>query len=134
MAKVHGKNLVITIGTKNVSAFSNSVEWGREADTHDTTGFGANAKEYSGGLLDGTISVSGTYDNTASTGPSNALEPLLGTTVVVIYQPEGIGTGRPTKTVSAVLNSFSETAPVADMISWTCELQMSGDAVKTTQV
>lgn len=133
MAKIHGKGVVLTIDGDDISAFSNNVDFGREADSHDTTTFGSNSKTYQGGLLDGTITVSGVYDS-GLTGPRAVVEPLLGTTIPVVYKPEGTGTGKPTKTVSALVTSYSETAPVADMISWTCELQMSGDVANATQV
>lgn len=133
MARVHGKGVVITVATKNISPHTNSVEWGREAEAHEDTGFGSNSKTYTGGLLDGSITLGGMYDTTASVGPRVALEPLLGTNAVVVYQPEGLGTGKPTKTVTALVKSYKETAPVADMVTWTAELQMSGDAVTTTQ-
>lgn len=131
MAKIHGKGVSITVGAADVSPFANNVEFGREAEAHDSTTFGATSKAYTAGLKDGSITVSGLYDS-AATGPRTVLEPLLGTSVVVVYKPEGTGTGKPTKTVTAIMTSYNETAPVADMVTWTSEYQMSGDVVTTT--
>lgn len=131
MTAVHGKSTVVTIDGDDISAFANNVEFGREADAHDVTGFGANSKKYSGGLKDGSATISGVYDSSV-TGPRATVEPLLGTTVPLVYKPEGTGTGKPMKTVDVLVKSYKETAPVADMVSWTTELQMSGDVVNTT--
>lgn len=133
MAQIHGKNTFVSLDADDLSTFANSVEFGREAEAHDTTTFGSGSKTYQGGLKDGSATISGVYDSSA-TGPRAIVEPLLGTTVELIYQPEGVGTGKPTKTVDVVVKSYKETAPVADMVSWTSELQMSGDVANSTQV
>lgn len=124
MAFVHGKGAYFKVNSTDLSAFTNNVAPKRSADSHDTTTFGKSSKTYAGGLLDGTITASGIYDDGA-TGPAATLEPLLGTTVTYAYRPEGTGTGKPEKTGSAVLTAYEETAPVADMVSWTCTLQLS---------
>lgn len=131
MAKIHGKGVSITVNAIDLSQYANSVDFGREAEAHDSTGFGSNSKSYTPGLKDGTITIAGVYDSAAG-GPRATLEALLGTAVPVIYKPEGSGTGKPTKTVTAIMTAYNETAPVADMISWTSEYQMSGDVVVTT--
>lgn len=134
MAFVHGKGSKVTIGGDDLSAFANNVEFSRGADTHDVTTFGKNSKVFAGGLKEGTCTVEGVYDNTADTGPGAVLRPLLGTEAVLIWQPEGTGTGKPTFTVDAVVSSYVETAPVADMVTWSCELQLSDDVAETAQV
>lgn len=134
MAFVHGKGTVVSIDGKAMSAYANSVTFSREADTHDVTTFGRDAKVYAPGLTDGTASIEGTYDNTAVTGPSAVFGPLLGAAVVdMVYRPEGTATGRPTRTVSVLVTSYEESSPVADMVTWTAELQFSGAIVSTTQ-
>ena len=134
MAFVHGKGTVVSIDGRAMSAYSNSVTFSREADTHDVTTFGRDAKVYAPGLTDGTASIEGTYDNTAVTGPSAVFGPLVGAAAVdMIYRPEGTASGRPTRTVSVLVSSFEESSPVADMVTWTAELQFSGAIVSTTQ-
>jgi hypothetical protein len=130
MAFQHGSKTFIEIDSNDLSAFCNSVGSKRSADSHDTTTFGKTAHTYTGGLLDGTVSIEGIYDN-GVTGPKAVLEPLLGQTVTVTYRPEGTGTGLPEQSGSAVLTSYEETAPVADMVTWKAELQLS-DAFATT--
>ena len=132
MAFVHGKDAVVKVDGDDISPYCNKVEIEREAEAHDVTGFGKDAKVYQGGLLDGEGSLEGTYDSTAG-GPRAILEPLLGTVVELIYQPEGVGTGKPTKTVDILVKKYKESTPVADMITWSCDVQLSDAVANTTQ-
>ncbi|WP_051362938.1 hypothetical protein [Amycolatopsis thermoflava] len=129
---VHGKNLVVMINTTDISEFCNSVAPKRSADSHDTTTFGKKSKTYQGGLLDGTVSIEGFYES-GTTGPKTILEGALGTTVDFVYRPEGTGSGKPEQSGDAVVTSYEETAPVADMITFKAELQLSDDFDTTTQ-
>lgn len=133
MSKVHGKGIFVSVGGVDLSKFSNNTQFPREADVHDTTTYGNDAHRYNGGLLDGTFVLQGFYDNDVA-GPAVTLEPMLGTTVEVIYQPEGAGTGRPTRTFDVVVGKYDETAPVANMITWQCDMTIDGDVVKSVQV
>lgn len=134
MSFVHGKNVKVTIDGDDISAFTKNVEFSREADTHDTTTFGKNSKTYASGLKDGTAKLEGVYDNTASTGPGAVLKPLLGGAAVeFVYQPEGVGAGRAQSQVDVIVNSYEESAPVDDMITWTAELQCTDDIDDTPQ-
>jgi hypothetical protein len=125
MAFVHGAQTVVKLDDNDLSAYTNTSEISREADSHDVTAYGASAHNYQGGLKDGTASMGGTYDNTAVTGPRAVIEPLVGQKVVFIRQPEGTGSGKPQDSVTVVVTSYVETNPVADMITWTCEMQLS---------
>ena len=133
MAFVHGKGTAVSLDSNDLSPFSNSVTFGRTADTHDVTTFGKNSKVYAAGLKDGTATIEGIYDNTESTGPGAVLRPLIGAAAVpLVYEPEGTGAGRPVSTVDVLVTSYEETAPVADMVTFTAELQLSDDIVDTT--
>ncbi|MEU7817061.1 hypothetical protein [Pseudonocardia sp. NPDC049154] len=127
MAFVHGKGTAVTIGGDDLSAFANNVAFNRSADSHDVTTFGKNSKVYVGGLKDGTATVSGIYDDAALTGPGAVFRPLIGSTVELVYMPSGDGTGKTTHTVDVVVTAYEETAPVADMVTWSATLQMSDD-------
>lgn len=135
MAFVHGKNTAVTIDGDDLSVYSNSVTFGRSADTHDVTTFGKNSKVYAPGLKDGTASIEGIYDNTALVSPGAVLRPLIGAAEVpLVYKPEGTGTGKPTATVDVLVTSYEETAAVGDMVMWSCELQLSDDIVDAAGV
>jgi hypothetical protein len=132
MGFVHGKGTAVSIGGDSLSVFSNSVTFGRTADTHDVTTFGKDSKVYAPGLKDGTAKIEGIYDNTAATGAPAVLRPLIGAAAVeLVYQPEGVGSGKPLATVDVLVTSYEETAPVADMITFAAELQLSDEIVDT---
>lgn len=132
MAFVHGKNTYISLNGSDLSAFTNTSTLTRKADKHDVTTYGKNSHVYQGGLGDGTSSMGGVYDNTAS-GPRDVIEPLIGTVVELIRRPEGTGSGLPQDTVDALVEEYVETNPVADMVTWTATLQLSDDVVSANQ-
>lgn len=135
MAFVHGKGTATTINGDDLSIYSNSVAFKRSADTHDVTTYGKNAKVYAPGLTDGEATVSGIYDNTALVSPGAVLRPLIGAGAVeLVYMPEGAGTGKPTATVDVLVSAYEETAPVADMVTWSATLQLSDEIVDATAV
>lgn len=132
MAFTHGKNTFISLNAVDLSAFTDSSEFGREADSHDVTTYGKNSHVYQGGLLDGTVKMGGTYDDTAA-GPRDTIEPLIGTVVTLIRRPEGTGSGKPQDSVSVLVTNYTETSPVADMVKWSCEMQCSDEVTSSNQ-
>jgi hypothetical protein len=134
MAFVHGSDTVILIDTTDdISQYCTQSDLKRTVDSHDVTTYGKKTHVYRGGLGDGTSSISGLYDNTAVTGPRAVLEPLLGTNVELIRRPEGTGTGKPQDKVTVLVGEYTETAPVADMVTWSLSLQLSGEVDSTAQ-
>lgn len=134
MAKVHGKNMVVTLDGDDLSPYCNQCEFGRTADSHDVTTFGNDSHVFNGGLLNGTATIGGFYESISVTGgPRPIIEPLIGTVVELTRQPEGAGSGLPQDVVDVLVTSYNETAPVADMITWTAELQLSGDVDSAPQ-
>lgn len=131
MSFVHGKTTKLTIATKDISPYTKTSSLEVSADNHDTTGYGATAHTKQGGLLDGKFTCGGTYDNTASVGPRNALMALTGTTVALVRNVEGIGTGKPNDAFSAVQTKYVETNPVDDMVTWSAEYEITGPVVTT---
>ncbi|MFE9748451.1 hypothetical protein ACFYOT_26390 [Saccharothrix saharensis] len=135
MTFVHGKNTFVSIDGDNLSQYATNVQFNRSAESHDVTTFGKNSKVYASGLKDGTTTIQGIYDNTVSTGPGAILRPLVGGAAVpLIYQPEGTGTGRPESEVDVIVTAYEETAPVADMVTWSATLQHSDDVADDAQV
>lgn len=132
MSFVHTKDTVVTLGGDDLSAFTNSTTFNRSADSHDVTTYGKNSKVYAGGLKDGTVTIGGLYDDSA-TGPNAVIEPLLGTTVELVFKPAGTGTGKAQKVCDVVVTAFNVSSPVSDMVQWTAELQISGDVDITPQ-
>lgn len=132
MAFIHGKDGFISLNGVDLSAYANNIEFARPADSHDVTTFGKSAHVKNGGLLDGSVTLQGVYDNGAAS-PEATIDPLLGTVVPLVYRPEGTGSGRPQKSVSVLVQEYTETVPVADMITWQLTMEMSDTLTKTTQ-
>lgn len=133
MAFTHGKSTFVSLAGNNLSTYSNNCEFNRSGDSHDVTTFGKNSHVKNGGLLDGTCSLTGIYDNTAGTGPRGVIRPLIGTVVSLIHRPEGTGSGRPQDTVNVLVTGYNEASPVADMVTWVCEMEMSDDVISSVQ-
>lgn len=126
----HGKDTFISLDGDDLSGSTNASELGVTADTHDVTTYGKGAHVYKGGLKDGTAKMSGIYDSGAA-GPKAIIQPLVGETVELIRRPEGTGSGLPQDKVDVVVKGYTESNPVADMITWSADLQLS-DAVDST--
>lgn len=135
MALIHGKNTFISVDGDDFSAYTNSSEFSKSTDTHETTAYGDDAKEHSPGLNDATFSMEGHYDSTASTGPRAALNAVYAGNVAVeiIRRPEGTGSSLPEDTFNAVLTTYAETSPVGDMVTWSAEWQVTGDVDPSPQ-
>jgi hypothetical protein len=133
MPKVHGKGTFVSLGGSDLSQYGSNMEFERTSDAHDVTTYGNDAHRKFGGLLDGTSTISGFYDSTAGTGPRAVIEPKLGTVVALVHRPEGTGAGRPQDTVQALVTSYTESSPVADMVTWECEVEFDGDVISVTQ-
>lgn len=133
MTLQHGKDTVVTLGGDDLTDYSNNSQLEFSADSHDVTTYGKNAHVFRGGLKNGTASVSGFYDTTAMTGPRAVIQPLVGTVVELVHQPEGAGTGKPQDVVDVLVTKYTQTHPVADMVTWTVELQFSDDVNSAAQ-
>ncbi len=127
---IHGKDTFISLDGDDLSGATNASELGVTADTHDVTTYGKSAHVYQGGLTDGTAKMSGIYES-GSAGPKAVIQPLVGQTVELIRQPEGPGSGLPQDKVDVVVKGYTESSPVADMVTWSADLQLS-DAVDST--
>lgn len=132
MSTVKGKRMVVLINGSDISQYCDSNEHHKKADIQNITGYGKNAHVKEGTLLDGNGNIGGTYDSAAS-GPRAILNPLVGQTVAYIRRPEGTGSGLPQDAVDVVVGEYYETAPVADMVRWTCALEYSDEIDSTPQ-
>ncbi|MES2211415.1 MAG: hypothetical protein V4515_14725 [Chloroflexota bacterium] len=134
MTFIHGKDTYLSLDGNDLSPFSNTSSWEDSSDKHDVTCYGANRKAFAYGLGDGKLSFGGVYDNTAA-GPKAVIEAIKDAreNVTLIRRPEGTGSGRPQESVDVLVEKYSESSPVADMVTWSCDLQPSGDITRTTQ-
>lgn len=133
MATAKSKNVVVLINGTDISQYCDSSEHHVKPDIIDKTTYGKDAHVKEGTLLDGNGSLGGIYDTSAVAGPRAILEPLNGQTVPYIRRVEGTGAGKPQNSVSVVVGEYVETAPVADIVRWTCALEYSDSVNNTPQ-
>lgn len=128
---VHGRRTFVSLNGSDISIYCTTSQLEKNSDKHDVTTYGKDDHVYNGGLRDGAFTMSGIYDSTASVGPRAVIEPLRGTVVQLIRRPEGTGTGKPQDKVNVLVEKYVETNPVADMVTWSCDMQPS-DSFDTT--
>lgn len=128
MATTHGRLAQITLNALDISTNTNSITFERDNDTHDTTTFGATSHTYIAGLIDGKMTLAGFWDKTASTGSQKVFTALVGDSdgAAFVYGPEGSTTGNVKYSGTIILESYTESAPVADVITFTASLKISG--------
>ncbi|MEW6473444.1 MAG: hypothetical protein AB1679_14325 [Actinomycetota bacterium] len=142
MANTHGKDAVFKIedatGTtlRDITPHLNSIEVSQENELADTTTMGSEGRTWKQGLTNGTINLQGLWDDTADTGSQTVLQSLVGisTTVGFEYGPEGSTTGMVKLSGECVLESYTESAPVGDMVSFQATLRISGSVTAGTWV
>lgn len=126
----HGRLAYFLLGTQDLSAQMDSIDFSHSTDVHDTTTYGKTYKTRVGGLKEGSFSIGGLYDSTAVTGVETVVPPMIGTVVPFVYGPEGNATGKVKYSGNCVVENFNHTAPVADMVRWTASLQTTDTVTK----
>ena len=130
---VHGKStdfeLDDTGGTsRSLSNVLTSVDFPETIETAETTAFGATSKSYIVGLRDATISVSGLWDATVD-GYIIGTEPA---TRSFIFGPAGSTSSNVKYTGECILTNYSVSAPVADVVTFSLDLQVTGNVTRGT--
>lgn len=128
----HGKDLVVTVDAIDISAAVKTSTLELNPDIHDITGYGSKSKRKRGGLIDGTFTVSGWFDVEEMAGPS-WLSRRPGERVPITRQLLGTGTGLPKDTFDAIIGKYTETAPVDDIVTWSCDFAIDGDVTTADQ-
>jgi hypothetical protein len=134
MAARHGKSAEVWVGTNNLSSFLDQADKSTDVDTADTTTFGNNWKTFIAGLVGSSLSISGSYDGTNTTGPASILETCIanGTAWTWKYFPGGSATGQRLNSFSAFVTNYSESAPVADKVTFSAEVLATGTVTSST--
>jgi predicted secreted protein len=130
----HGKNTDFEIddtsGTsRNISDTVTNVDFPETIDTAETTAFGSTSKSYIVGLRDATISVSGIWDATVDGYIRGGAEPASRS---FIFGPAGDTGGNVKYTGEAIVTNYSISNPVGDVVTYTLDLQVTGDVTRTT--
>lgn len=129
----HGKSTHFSLddtgGTsRDLSNVLNSVDFPEIVETAETTAFGATSKSYIVGLRDATISISGLFDATVD-GYIIGTEPATRT---FIFGPAGNTSGFVKYTGECILTNYSVSSPVADVVTFSLDLQCTGGVTRTT--
>lgn len=132
MSQQPGRKVEIKIGAVSIRGFSNTSTYERSADVYDVTVYGQDDKAFQGGTRTGTYSVEGIYETGAANTPRALFDGQEGATVTIVDQPEGNNVGSPSRSFAAVIKTYTESRPVADMVKWTCAFQPSGAVTRTT--
>lgn len=110
----------------DISAYVDSVGGiANTTDMLDTTVFGSTSKTFAPGLRNGdTITVSGKWDSTLNT----QVVALLGlsTSSTFDYSPAGTTAGLPKVTGECFVTSYEVSSAVADLVTFSMSLQISG--------
>lgn len=132
MGKSHGKKTGFLLNGIDLGQYANNSQLELNPDTHDTTTYGKDDHVFSPGLGNGTLTVSGFYDTSTSTGPKAVIQPLVKVAdVPFVHRPEGIGSGLPQDAGVCLITKYTQTSPVADYVTWSIDLQIS-DSINST--
>lgn len=140
MAQEHGKNSYISVedsaGTtlRNLTTYVTDVESNFNQEVADTTTKGQTARTFVQGHTEAKLKMSGHWDNTASTGPDAVLAGLIGDTGTVGFEwgPEGNTAGDVKYSGEAILLSYNISSPLADVVMFDAEFQVTGTVTKGT--
>lgn len=127
MAVKHGRLGEITVNTKALSLYLDSMDTNIKVDTADTTVFTNTWHTFIVGLIGGNVTFSGDYDPTVTTGAPSVLTLSLGTIIPIIVYPAGNNAGQGTShTVSAILTDYKETSKTSDKVTISGTLLFTG--------
>lgn len=134
MAAVHGRNTYISAATVNLSTYTDSSEFSVDVDTDETSAYGQEDKTYIAGLVDRTFTMSGKYDDGASS-PRTVFEAAIAGDVPIAFvrRVAGTGTGKPEQQFNGIVTSYVETNPVGGKVAWSADIQVSGPVTPSTQ-
>jgi len=129
----HGKSTDFALDDTGGSSRSlantlTDVSFPQTIDTAETTAFGSTNKSYIVGLKDTTISISGLWDATVD-GYLSGTEPASRS---FIYGPAGSTGGNVKYTGEAILTNYSISSPVGDVVTYSCDLQVTGAVTRGT--
>lgn len=130
----HGKLTVFKITDaaatlRDISDVLREVSFPRQADTAETTAFLSTVKTYVIGIPGASFNCSGMFDLTVD-GYLNGIYGMEAARAFE-YGPEGSATGRRKFTGSAYLTNYQISGSVSDMVSFTCDWQITGAITAT---
>ena len=131
---VHGKSVDFELDepsgrSRSISDTLNSVDFPEVTETADTTAFGSSSRSFIVGLESATISISGLWDATVDGYIKGGTEPASRS---FIYGPAGSTSSNVKYTGEAILTNYSISSPVGDVVTYSCDLQVTGAVTRGT--
>ena len=132
MAFKHGSDSTFTIDDSSTAARVitgvDSVSISQNGEPAEVTSLGDNSQAFIAGLKDATVSISGSWDVTATTGNDVVLGGIVGGAAgTLVYSPDG---GTTTYTMEAFCTSYEVSSPVADKVSFSADFQQTGGVTR----
>jgi len=138
MATYHGKvtNFLIDDAgatERDLSAFVTDCSLDLQQAVADATAKGSAAQVHTVGHYGGTMSVSGRYDDTATTGPDVVMRGLVtaGASTDCTIEWGGGGVGTDETTFSVTITGFTRSSPLAGTIDWSATGTINGAVTET---
>lgn len=139
MAFYHGKGLAFKIDNSGgtlqaLTAYVDSVELDDSVDMGETTTAGAEDKTFVSGVAEHDLSISGKWDDTATTGPDAILFSLVGLEVSSTFEfgPAGSAVGKVKYTGECFLTGYKRSAPIGGVVTYTADFKVTGAVTRTT--
>ena len=132
MAFKHGRLFEITVATKALSTYCDTADLSLKVETADVTTGTAAYKAYIAGLAGGTLTLSGSYDPTVTSGPASVLFAQIalnqaGTVTAVTFYPAGNNAGQGTShTFNALVTDYKEAAKMNAAVRFDATLLVTG--------
>jgi hypothetical protein len=129
---VHGKQTVFKIDNSSgaltdISTYCDNIDFPQNAETVETTGFGATYKSHIGGFVEANISISGSWDATLD----GVLGALNGVTGSFEYGPGG-SLGNIKYTGECVCTSYQINAGVGARVGFSASFMVTGAVTRGT--
>ena len=145
MARTHGKGSSFSIddagGTPRViSEAITSIDFPGTVDMAEVSGMGDAAKEYLPGLADGTITITGNWEDAATTGADTVLGALFdangeltaGGSLDFMYGPEGAESTDIKYSGKCFMTGYSQSSPLGGAVTFTATFQVTGAVTRGT--
>ena len=122
---IHGKATGVLLGEFDPTRYFTDMSLGRSLDTHDSSGFMADDKEYTSGMNDSTFSASGFYQGVLSNVEEDFEDHLGdgGADMLYLIVLGGWAIGSRSYIGQCLGTGFDITAPVADLVSTSFTMQ-----------
>lgn len=130
MAFVHGKNTRVLINGTDFSYWLKQAQTQSSAETAETSAFGTTSKTYVVGMTNSTMSLTGMFESTLTTGWDAVVTPLLGSETLpnVAVAPEGFAIGKRVTACSGIVTAYDVQGSVGDVVTAGLSVQGSDRA------